>query len=290
MKGIVLAGGKGTRLYPSTIAVSKQLLTVYDKPMVYYPLSVLLLAGIRDILIISTPMDLPRYEMLFGDGASLGLRISYAQQEEAKGLADAFLIGEPFIGDSSVCLILGDNLFYGQGLHEILSQAAQLKDGALLFGCHVNDPRPFGVISFGEDGRVCAIEEKPEIPKSNYAVPGIYFYDNRVIQYAHELRPSGREELEITDINNRYLRDRRIQVQILGRGTAWFDMGSHRALLAAANYVEAVQSRQGLIIACLEEIAFRKGYITKAELSACAGKLRNTEYGQYLCRIAQEPW
>lgn len=290
MKGIVLAGGKGTRLYPSTIAVSKQLLTVYDKPMVYYPLSVLLLAGIRDILIISTPMDLPRYEMLFGDGASLGLRISYAQQEEARGLADAFLIGEPFIGDSSVCLILGDNLFYGQGLHEILCQAAQLKEGALLFGCHVNDPRQFGVISFGEDGMVCAIEEKPEFPKSHYAVPGIYFYDNQVIQYAHELRPSGREELEITDINNRYLRDRRIQVQILGRGTAWFDMGSHRALLAAANYVEAVQSRQGLIIACLEEIAFRKGYITKAELSACAGKLRNTEYGQYLCRIAQEPW
>ncbi len=286
MKGIVLAGGAGTRLYPSTIAVSKQLLTVYDKPMIYYPVSTLMLAGIREVLIISTPRDIDGFKYLFGDGSALGMRFEYAVQTEPRGLADAFIIGEEFIGDDNVCLVLGDNIFYGYGFSERLQNASSRKKGATIFGYHVSNPREFGVVEFDKDGNVLSIEEKPEQPKSNYAVPGLYFYDNRVSEIAKNVKPSARGEIEITAINNAYLEMGELKVELFGRGMAWLDTGTYRAMLAAANYVEAVQTRQGLYIACLEEIAYRQKFITKDQLLETAEKLAKTEYGEYLKQVA----
>lgn len=286
MKGIILAGGAGTRLYPSTLAVSKQILTVYDKPMIYYPLSTLMLAKIKDVLIISTPRDLPCYKELFGDGSQLGMHIEYAVQEKPRGLADAFIIGEEFIGDDSVCLVLGDNIFYGYGFSERLAKASARESGATIFGYHVSNPTAFGVVEYDKDWNVLSIEEKPEHPKSNYAVPGLYFYDNDVIEIAKNVKPSARGEIEITSINNEYLRRGTLKVELFGRGMAWLDTGTHRAMLDAANFIEAVQTRQGLYVACLEEIAYNNGFINKEQLLSQADKLKTTEYGQYLYKLA----
>ncbi|MCI6389107.1 MAG: glucose-1-phosphate thymidylyltransferase RfbA [Ruminococcus sp.] len=286
MKGIILAGGAGTRLYPSTLAVSKQILTVYDKPMIYYPMSTLMLAKIKDVLIISTPRDLPCYKELFGDGSQLGMHIEYAVQDKPRGLADAFIIGEKFIGDDSVCLVLGDNIFYGYGFSERLARASARKSGATIFGYHVSNPTAFGVVEYDKDWNVLSIEEKPEHPKSNYAVPGLYFYDNDVIEIAKNVKPSARGEIEITSINNEYLRRGTLKVELFGRGMAWLDTGTHRAMLDAANFIEAVQTRQGLYVACLEEIAYNNGFINKEQLLSQADKLKTTEYGQYLYKLA----
>ena len=288
MKGIILAGGSGTRLYPSTLCVSKQILTVYDKPMIYYPLSTLMLAGIRDVLIISTPRDLPACRELFGTGESLGMNFSYVVQTEPRGLADAFILGTDFIGNDSVCLVLGDNIFYGYGFTERLERAAGRKDGATIFGYHVSNPTDFGVVEFDEDWNVLSIEEKPSKPKSDYAVPGLYFYDNTVIQIAKEVKPSARGELEITSVNNEYLKQKKLKVELFGRGMAWLDTGTHRAMLAAANFVETVQTRQGLYVSCIEEIAYRKGFIDRTMLLKLADRLKKTEYGQYLYKVAEE--
>ena len=287
MKGIVLAGGAGTRLYPSTIACSKQILTVYDKPMIYYPLSTLMLARIREVLIISTPRDLPVFRELLGDGSQLGMRLCYQVQKEPKGLAEAFLLGADFIGDDSVCLVLGDNIFYGYGFSERLKKAAARQDGATIFGYHVSNPEEFGVVDFDDDGNVISIEEKPEHPKSNYAVPGLYFYDHNVVEIARGVKPSARGELEITSVNNAYLKQGKLKVELFGRGMAWLDTGTHRSMLAAANFIEAVQTRQGLYVACLEEIAYRNRFIDKAQLLQQAKRLEKTEYGQYQYQVAE---
>ena len=288
MKGIILAGGSGTRLYPSTLAVSKQLLTVYDKPMIYYPLSTLLLSQIREILIISTERDLPLYKELLGDGSQLGVHFEYVLQKEPRGLAEAFILGENFIGNDNVCLILGDNIFYGYSFSERLKNVTSRKDGATIFGYHVSNPSDFGVVEFDSEGNVLSIEEKPKNPKSNYAIPGLYFYDNNVVEIAKNVKPSARGELEITSINNEYLKQKKLKVELFGRGMAWLDSGTHRAMLAAANFVEAVQTRQGLYISCIEEIAYRNGFIGKENLLALAERLKKTEYGQYLYKIAAE--
>ena len=287
MKGIILAGGAGTRLYPSTIACSKQILTVYDKPMIYYPLSTLMLAKIREVLTISTPRDVKVFEELLGDGSQLGMEITYTVQEAPRGLAEAFILGEKFIGNDHVCLVLGDNIFYGYGFSEQLQRAASHQDGATIFGYHVSNPKDFGVVDFDSDGNVLSIEEKPQNPKSNYAVPGLYFYDNNVVEIAKNVKPSARGELEITSVNNAYLEQGKLKVELFGRGMAWLDTGTHRAMLDAANFIEAVQTRQGLYVACLEEIAYRNGFIDKAQLLKQADRFQKTEYGQYLYQIAE---
>ena len=288
MKGIVLAGGKGTRLYPITRAVSKQLLPVYDKPMIYYPLSVLMLAGIRDILLIATPEDLPRYQALLGDGSQFGIAFSYIEQPQPNGLAQAFVLGADFIGGDSVCLILGDNIFFGHDLRKLVRQCVHVEQGGYIFGYLVKDPERYGVVSFAQDGHVTAIEEKPEHPRSRYAVPGLYFYDNAVVEIAQNLAPSARGEYEITDVNREYLRRGQLKVKLLGRGFAWLDTGTYESLLQACNYVEAIQERQGLKIACLEEIAYREKFIAAAQLERLAQDLRHNEYGEYLLDILHE--
>lgn len=287
MKGIILAGGAGTRLYPSTIACSKQILTVYDKPMIYYPLSTLMLAQVREVLIISTPRDVKVFEELLGDGSQMGMEISYTVQEAPNGLAEAFILGEKFIGDDNVCLVLGDNIFYGYGFSERLMAAASRKEGATIFGYHVSNPRDFGVVEFDEAGNVLSIEEKPKEPKSNYAVPGLYFYDSNVAEIAKNVKPSARGELEITSVNNAYLEAGKLKVELFGRGMAWLDTGTHRAMLDAANFIEAVQTRQGLYVACLEEIAYRNKFINREQLIKQADRFSKTDYGQYLYQIAE---
>lgn len=286
MKGIILAGGSGTRLYPLTKAVSKQIMPVYDKPMIYYPLSTLMLAGIREVLIISTPRDLPVFRELFGTGEQLGMSFSYAVQEQPRGLADAFIIGADFIGNDNVALVLGDNIFYGQSFSKVLRAAASRKKGATIFGYYVKDPREYGVVEFDESGRALSIEEKPEHPKSNYAVPGLYFYDNDVVDIAKNVKPSARGEIEITSINNEYLRRGTLMVETLGRGFAWLDTGNHDMLLDAADFIAAFQKRQGMYISCIEEIAYRRGFINKEQLLALAEPLMKTAYGQYLVDVA----
>ena len=288
MKGIILAGGHGTRLYPSTIAVSKQLLPVYDKPMIYYPLSMLLLAGIKDILIISTPADTPLYQRLLGDGTKIGVSFSYKIQDTPRGLADAFILGEDFIGDDSVCLILGDNIFYGYNMSGVLQDAVNSLDGATVFGYPVKNPKEFGVVEFDENNNVISIEEKPKKPKSNYVVPGLYFYDNQVVEIAKNVKPSARGEVEITSVNNAYLKKSKLKVSLLGRGTAWLDTGTPQGMLKAAEYVEAVQSRQGYFVSCIEEIAWRQGFISAEQLLELGQKLKMTDYGQYIISLAEE--
>ncbi len=288
MKGIILAGGQGTRLYPATQVICKQLLPIYDKPMIYYPLSVLMLAGIREILIISTPRDLPRFQSLFGNGRHLGLSFSYAEQQKPKGIAEAFIIGEAFIADDPVCLILGDNIFYGHSLPEMLADAAQIDEGAVVFGYSVRDPERYGVIEFDDDRKVLSIEEKPEKPKSNYAVVGLYFYDRHVVELAKSLKPSWRDELEITDLNNLYLREGRLSVKLMGRGYAWLDTGTHDSLVDATLYVKTIEERQGQSIACIEEIAYTMGYIDRDGLRALAKPLEKSGYGQYLLNLIAE--
>jgi glucose-1-phosphate thymidylyltransferase len=288
MKGIILAGGSGTRLYPITRVVSKQLLPIYDKPMIYYPLSVLMLAGIREVLIISTPTDLPRFKEMLGDGQSLGMSFSYKVQPKPEGLAQAFLLGKDFIGDDSVCLVLGDNIFYGQGLATVLQRCAKLTEGGVVFGYKVRDPKRYGVVEFSADKQVISIEEKPEQPKSKYAVTGLYFYDNDVVSVAEGLTPSARGELEITDLNNVYLKRGKLKVEFLGRGYAWLDTGTHESLLHASSFVQAIQERQGVLVACLEEIAYRMGYIDAAQVERLAKDMLKNDYGQYLMDMIHE--
>lgn len=287
MKGIILAGGSGTRLYPLTKSISKQIMPVYDKPMIYYPLSTLMLAGIREILIISTPRDLPVFQDLFGDGSQLGLSMNYEVQMTPRGLADAFLIGEQFVGNDTAALVLGDNIFYGQSFSRVLQRAAGLEDGAVIFGYYVKDPREYGVVEFDEDGKALSIEEKPEKPKSNYAVPGLYFYNNDVVEIAKNVKPSARGEIEITSINKEYLNRGKLKVETLGRGFAWLDTGTHDSLLDAADYVAAVQKRQGLYVSCIEEIAYKRGFIDRDQLVALAQPLLKTNYGKYLMDVAE---
>ena len=290
MKGIILAGGSGTRLYPLTKAISKQIMPVYDKPMIYYPLSTLMLAGIREILIISTPRDLPVFEELLGDGSQLGMKFAYAVQEEPRGLADAFIIGADFIGKDAVALVLGDNIFYGQSFSRVLKEAAERTEsqpGATIFGYYVRNPREYGVVEFDGDGTAISIEEKPEHPKSNYAVPGLYFYDNDVVEIARNVKPSARGEIEITSVNNEYLKRGNLKVETLGRGFAWLDTGNHDMLLAAADFLSAFQKRQGLYISCIEEIAYKRGFIDKEQLVKLAQPLLKTDYGQYLVEVAE---
>ena len=288
MKGIILAGGSGTRLYPITTAVSKQILPVYDKPMIYYPLSILMLAGIREVLIISTPRDLPVYRELLGTGEQLGMRFEYIVQEKPNGLAEAFILGEDFIGDDNVALILGDNVFYGSTLGKLVREAAQLDSGAIIFGYHVVNPTAYGVVEFDADGKAISLEEKPAEPKSNYAVPGLYFYDNSVVDIAKHVQPSARGEVEITAVNEEYLRRNQLQVKILGRGVAWLDTGTYDGLNEASNFVRTIQKRQGLYVSCIEEIAYRMGYIDKTQLVALAQTTIKTDYGQYLLSVANE--
>lgn len=288
MKGIILAGGAGTRLYPITRSISKQIIPVYDKPMIYYPLSVLMLAGIREILIISTPTDIKLYEELFGTGEQLGLRIFYKIQPSPDGLAQAFILGEEFIGNDNVCLILGDNIFYGYNFRSILEESAQLKDGAVVFGYYVNDPQRYGVVEFDEEKKVVSIEEKPQNPKSNYAVTGLYFYSNDVVEKAKNLKPSARGELEITDLNRLYLQENRLNVRLLGRGFAWLDTGTHDSLLQASNFIATIEQRQGLKVSCIEEIAYKKGFISREQLLELAKPLRKNQYGEYLLRLAEK--
>ena len=288
MKGIVLAGGRGTRLHPLTLSVSKQLLPVYDKPMVYYPLSMLMLAGIRDILIVSTPEDLPLFRHLLGDGGQWGLKFSYTEQDQPRGLADAFRVGESFLGNDPACLILGDNIFFGHKLPEILQNAAMLTEGALIFAYPVRDPERYGVIEFDAEEKALSIEEKPKKPRSNYAIPGIYFYDSQVVEMTAKLKPSARGELEITDLNRLYLERGQLRVEVLGRGYAWLDAGTHESLLQASTFIQAVEDRQGMMISCPEEIAFRRGYIDRQQLRKLADSMKNNSYGQYLERLASE--
>ena len=287
MRGIILAGGKGTRLHPITLSVSKQLLPVYDKPMIYYPLSMLMLAGIREILVISTPEDLPLFSRLLGNGQQWGMQFSYAEQAEPRGLADAFIVGEQFIGENPVCLILGDNIFFGQGLSEQLHKASQLVNGALVFAYPVRDPQRYGVVEFDKQGLAISLEEKPAKPRSNFAVPGLYFFDQRVAAFAKALKPSARGEVEITDLNKIYLEMGHLQVQQLGRGIAWLDAGTHESLLQAANFIQAVQERQGIMISCPEEIAYRKGFISQESLLAIARSYKNNSYGEYLLKLTE---
>lgn len=288
MKGIILAGGSGTRLYPITRGISKQLIPVYDKPMVYYPLSTLMLSGIRDVLVISTPEYMPLFQNLLGDGSDLGMNFSYKVQEHPNGLAEAFILGEDFIGNDSVCLILGDNIFYGSGLSKLLQSAAKKDDGATVFGYHVNDPERFGVVEFDDHQHALSIEEKPKKPKSNYAITGLYFYDNNVVDIAKNIKPSDRGELEITDVNNEYLKAGKLDVQLMGRGYAWLDTGTHDAMLEAANFISTIEKRESLKVSCIEEIAYRMGYIDKDQLVKLAQSLKKNDYGQYLLRLADQ--
>ena len=288
MKGIILAGGSGTRLYPLTKAISKQIMPIYDKPMIYYPLSVLMLANIREILIISTPRDLPVFEELLGDGSQLGLKLEYKVQKHPNGLAEAFIIGEEFIGNDNVCLILGDNIFYGSGLSGLLEEAAKLEEGAVVFGYPVKDPRAYGVVEFDKNGKAISLEEKPENPKSNYAIPGLYFYDNTVLKKVKSIKPSARGELEITSVNEKYLEEGKLSVKKFGRGVAWLDTGTHEALLEAANFVQTVQKRQGFYVACIEEIAYQKGWIGEEEVRELAKVMMKTEYGKYLIELVEK--